>query len=78
MLVRKGDQEAESISIIGDSVWTGVALTHQPLCEIGLNQLGERGLRFHRTTSLGSNRKVASISNSGTAEMYQYVPLTWP
>jgi hypothetical protein len=74
--VCEGDQETESVSIIGYGVWTGIALVHQSLHEIGLKQFRKGGLRFHHATSFGCSLKVASFNSSGTAERYQYVSLT--
>src|SRR2546425_9376259 len=76
----KGDQETERVPIICDSVRTGIALMHQSLGEVGLQQFGEGGLSFHRPASFGCKRRVASCNSSGTAERYQYVSRTrtWP
>ena len=76
MPMGKANQEAERIPIVCDGVRTGVALVHQPLREVGLQQFGEGGLRFHRPASFGCRRCVASCNSSGTAERYQYVSRT--
>ena len=67
----KGNQESERVPIVGDGMRTGVALVHQPLSEVGLQQFGEGGCVFIVLLSPRLQRSVASFNSSGTAERYQ-------
>src|SRR6202163_1330978 len=77
----KREQQPERVPVGCDRVGADVALTHEPLGEVTLDQRGDvvaglHGLVSHRRSS----RRAASCISSGQAERYQYVSRTqaWP
>lgn len=63
----------------GDRMWTGLALSHQALGEVTLQQGRQGGRRVHGCTSQRfSNRRAACCRSSEVPDRYQNVSLTCP
>ena len=68
----------EGVSIAGDGVGARLALVHKTSVKKASRRAG-KSFRLHLRSLLDerSSRRAAALSNSGTAERYQYVSVTW-
>src|SRR5271166_830532 len=70
--LRKGEQQPKRVSVRSDRVGADIALTHEPLGEVTLDERGDITARLHGLTSQRrSRRRAASCIKSGQAERYQ-------
>jgi hypothetical protein len=74
----KCEEQTEGVPVTGNGVRACLPLAHEAVGEECLEQGGEVGIGLHRhSPPLPSRRRVANCKSSGTAEIYQYVSLTW-
>src|SRR5690349_4726504 len=70
-LLSKREQEPERVPVGCDRVRADIALTHEPLGKVALDECGDVAARLHGLAShRRSRRRAASCLNSGQAQRY--------
>jgi hypothetical protein len=73
----KNEQQPEAVPIGCDRVGADVALAHEPIGEVTLNERGHIAARLHGLAPHRRSRRLAaSCISAGQAERYQYVSRT--